>query len=78
MTAEEVFAEVEKDSSFFRNSGGGVTISGGECLLQPDFTAAILRLAQESGIHTAIETAGNVPWEFMEKVLQHVDLDAAR
>ena len=74
MTAEEVIAEVEKDASFFRNSGGGMTISGGECLLQPDFTAAILRLAQERGIHTAIETAGNVPWEFMEKVLQHVDI----
>jgi pyruvate formate lyase activating enzyme len=74
MTAEEVIAEVEKDASFFRNSGGGMTISGGECLLQPDFTAAILRLAHERGIHTAIETAGNVPWAFMEKVLQHVDL----
>ena len=74
MTAEEVIAQVEKDSSFYRNTGGGVTISGGECLLQPDFTAAILRLAHERGIHTAIETAGNVPWEYMEKVLQHVDL----
>ena len=74
MTAEEVITQVEKDASFFRNTGGGMTISGGECLLQPDFTAAILRMAHERGIHTAIETAGNVPWEFMEKVLQHVDL----
>ena len=74
MTAREVLDEVLKDESMYRNTGGGVTISGGECLLQPDFTAAILRGAQESGIHTAIETAGNVPWEYMEKVLQHVDL----
>lgn len=74
MTAGEVLTEVLKDESMYRNTGGGVTISGGECLLQPDFTAAILRGAQESGLHTAIETAGNVPWEYMEKVLQHVDL----
>lgn len=74
MTAEEVIAEVEKDESFYRSTGGGVTISGGECLLQPDFTAAILRLAHERGIHTAIETACNVPWAFVEKVLPHVDL----
>ena len=74
MTAREVLDEVLKDESMYRNTGGGVTISGGECLLQPDFTAAILRGAQESGIHTAIETAGNVPWEFMEKVLQYVNL----
>ena len=74
MTAREVLEEVLKDESMYRNTGGGVTISGGECLLQPDFTAAILRGAQESGVHTAIETAGNVPWEYMEKVLQYVDL----
>jgi pyruvate formate lyase activating enzyme len=74
MTAEEVITQVEKDASFFRNSGGGITISGGECLLQPDFTAAILKKAHERGIHTAIETACNVPWAFVEKVLPHVDL----
>lgn len=74
MSAREVLDEVLKDESMYRNTGGGLTISGGECLLQPDFVAAILRGAQESGIHTAIETAGNVPWEFMEKVLQYVDL----
>ncbi len=74
MSAREVLDEVLKDESMYRNTGGGVTISGGECLLQPDFVAAILRGAQESGIHTAIETAGNVPWDYMEKVLQYVDL----
>ncbi len=74
MSAREVLDEVLKDESMYRNTGGGVTISGGECLLQPDFVAAILRGAQESGIHTAIETAGNVPWEYMEKVLKYVDL----
>jgi ferredoxin/flavodoxin---NADP+ reductase len=48
-------------------------VSGGECLLHADFVAALLASAHERGINTAIETAGNVPWENMEKVLQHVD-----
>ena len=74
MTVDEVLAEVEQDSSFYRESGGGITVSGGECLLQPDFTAALLEEAHRRGINTAIETAGNVPWPFMEKVLPHVDL----
>jgi pyruvate formate lyase activating enzyme len=73
MTVNEVLDEVEKDSSFYRNTGGGITLSGGECLLQPDFSAALLEGAHQRGINTAIETAGNVPWRFMEKVLPHVD-----
>ena len=73
MTVDEVLAEVEQDSAFYQESGGGITVSGGECLLQPDFTAALLAGAQERGITTAIETAGNVPWEFVAKVLPHVD-----
>jgi pyruvate formate lyase activating enzyme len=73
MTVEEVLTEVEKDASFYRNSGGGMTLSGGECLMQPDFSAALLKGAHERGINTAIETAGNVPWSFVEKVLPHVD-----
>jgi pyruvate formate lyase activating enzyme len=74
MTVEQVLDEVEQDSAFYRESGGGITLSGGECLLQPDFSAALLEGAHRRGINTAIETAGNVPWAFMEKVLQHVDL----
>jgi pyruvate formate lyase activating enzyme len=73
MTVDEVMAEVEQDSSFYREGGGGITLSGGECLLQPDFSAALLAEAHNRGITTAIETAGNVPWEFMAKVLPHVD-----
>lgn len=74
MTVAEVLDEVEQDSTFYRESGGGITLSGGECLLQPDFSAALLAGAHQRGINTAIETAGNVPWRFMEKVLPHVDL----
>jgi pyruvate formate lyase activating enzyme len=73
MTVDEVLAEVEQDSTFYRESGGGITVSGGECLLQADFTAALLQEAHQRGITTAIETAGNVPWDFMAKVLPHVD-----
>jgi pyruvate formate lyase activating enzyme len=73
MTVEEVLDEVERDSSFYRQSGGGMTLSGGECLLQPDFAAALLEEAHARGINTAIETACNVPWAFVEKVLPHVD-----
>jgi pyruvate formate lyase activating enzyme len=73
MTVDEVLGEVEKDASIYRNSGGGMTLSGGECQLQPDFAAALLAGAHERGINTAIETACNVPWSYMEKVLPHVD-----
>jgi pyruvate formate lyase activating enzyme len=73
MTVDEVLKEVEKDSSFYRSSGGGMTLSGGECQLQPDFSAGLLKGAHECGINTAIETAGNVPWSFFEKVIPHVD-----
>ncbi len=74
MTVDEVLKEVEEDSPFYHESGGGITLSGGECLLQPDFSAALLEEAHKRGLNTAIETAGNVPWEYMEKVLRHVDL----
>jgi pyruvate formate lyase activating enzyme len=74
MTVDQVLDEVEQDNNFYNESGGGITVSGGECLLQPDFTAALLKGAHERGISTAIETAGNVPWRFMELVLPHVDV----
>ena len=73
MTVDQVLEEVEQDSTFYRQSGGGLTVSGGECLLQADFVAALLAEAHRHGINTAIETAGNVPWANMEKVLPHVD-----
>jgi len=73
MTVDEVLDEVEQDSSFYRESGGGMTLSGGECQIQADFAAALLAGAHERGINTAIETASNVPWDFMAKVLPNVD-----
>ncbi|MEQ1586457.1 MAG: glycyl-radical enzyme activating protein [Cyclobacteriaceae bacterium] len=73
MTVGEVLDEVEKDSSFYRNTGGGMTISGGELMFQPDFAAALLQEAHNRGFNTAIETASNIPWANIEKVLPHVD-----
>jgi pyruvate formate lyase activating enzyme len=73
MTVDEVLDEVEKDASIYRSSGGGITLSGGECMLQPDFSAALLEGAHKRGINTAIETACNVPWDYVAKVLPHVD-----
>jgi pyruvate formate lyase activating enzyme len=73
MTVDQVLDEVEQDSAFYRESGGGMTVSGGECQLQADFLAALFSGAHQRGINTAIETASNVPWGFMTKVLPHVD-----
>ena len=73
-TVEEVFAEVAKDRHYNEQSGGGVTLSGGECLLQADFAAALLKKCAEAGIHTAIESAFFVPFEQVNRVLPLVDL----
>lgn len=74
MTPEQVMAEVEKDAVFYRNSGGGLTLSGGEPLMQPDFAGEILRKCKNLGIHTAVETAGCLPWKNFEKIIPHTDL----
>lgn len=68
MSAEEVFAEVRKDWHYYEASGGGVTLSGGECLLYPVFAARLLKMCREAGIHTAIESAMFVPWDNVERV----------
>lgn len=74
VSATEVVAEVLKDKAFFERSGGGLTLSGGEPLAQPAFAAEILRLAKTAGLHTAMETAGCVPWENVATVAPHCDL----
>lgn len=74
ISAQDVLDEVRRDRAFYRRSGGGLTLSGGECMAQPRFTAAVLRLAKQEGIHTAIETCGAARWEDFEVVLPDVDL----
>lgn len=74
VTAEEVVAEVLEDREFYASSGGGVTLSGGEPLMQRDFAVEVLQLCRQAGLHTAIETNLAWPWEHVESVLPHLDL----
>ncbi len=73
-TVNELFEEIKKDSHYYISSGGGVTFSGGECLLHPLFIAEIAKICKDNKIHTAVESAFFVPWENVEKVLPFVDL----
>ncbi len=74
MTVYEVYTEIAKDKVFYEASGGGVTFSGGECMLQIDFLCEILKKCKENGIHTAVDTAGHVPFESFEKIMPYTDL----
>ena len=74
MSAAEVMAEVLQDRAFYETSGGGVTLSGGEPLLQPEFARQILARARDEGISTAIETTTNVRWELIEAIFPVTDL----
>ena len=74
MPVNEVLVEVEKDRAFYRRSGGGITVGGGEPLAQYRFAAELLKAAQEAYLHTALETSGYAPWSHLEAVLKHVDL----
>ena len=67
-TVEELLKQVLKEKHYFLQNGG-VTLSGGECLLQADFCAALLQKCQEQGIHTAIDTCGHAPWSAFEQTL---------
>lgn len=71
---EEVLQEVVKDRLFYENSGGGVTLSGGEPMSQPDFTSALLKMCKEKGIHTVLDTSGYVQMDLLDRVLEYVDM----
>lgn len=73
VTVDEVLREVVKDRDYFWRSGGGLTLSGGECLSQPLFTAALLAGAKDEGLNTAIETTSFAPFEDIQRVLPNVD-----
>jgi glycyl-radical enzyme activating protein family len=73
-TVDELVRRLLQDKSFYETSGGGVTISGGEALSQPEFTLAVLKRLKEEGIHTALDTTGYASWATVEKVLPYVDL----
>ncbi len=73
-TVDEIMERIMKELPFFRRSGGGVTISGGECLYQPDFTRELLKRCKENGIHTAVDTTGAVNFSVIESILPYTDL----
>ena len=74
MTVEQALAIVEQDRAFYDESGGGVTFSGGEPLLQADFLAALLQASQARDLHTALDTCGFAPWQTLDRLRGDVDL----
>ena len=73
MSAAEVLEVARRDIPFYRRSGGGVTLSGGEPLLHSEFAEELLRACRENGIHTAVETTGHIPMGSLEAVLPWLD-----
>jgi len=74
VSVDEVMDEVEKDAVFYSESGGGVTFSGGEPLMQPGFLLSLLDACLERGIHTAVETSGCASWNDLEMISKKVGL----
>ncbi len=73
MSVEMVMEEIRKDKSFYRYGNGGVTISGGEPLLQWNFTKELLKACKKEGIHTAIETSLYADQEVIKELLPYLD-----
>lgn len=74
VTVEEVMEEIMRDVHYYNRSKGGLTLSGGECLLQPEFAIALLRAAKDKGIHTAIESTAIADFQVIKKILPFLDL----
>ena len=73
-TVEELLPILLKDKDFYQNSGGGVTLSGGECLLYADFCAELLQRLKKNGIHTAVDTCGMISKSALDKVIPYTDV----
>jgi pyruvate formate lyase activating enzyme len=74
MKLEDVVEESSRDELFYKNSGGGVTLSGGEPLFQPEFARRFMEACKQRSLHTALDTSGHASWENMKRVLEHTDL----
>ena len=74
MSDDEIIREVDKDMAFYKNSGGGITFSGGEAMIYPEHVRDIARKYKEDGVSTAIETCGFVPWENYKMVMDYIDI----
>ena len=73
VTVAEVMETVEKDRPYYNRSGGGLTLSGGESLCQPEFARDLLRAAKAVGINTAMESMGYAKWEVIREILPYLD-----
>lgn len=71
---EEIVSEAERDRIFYKNSGGGVTVSGGEALVQHEFVGRLFRALKQSGLHAALDTTGFAPGEVFDELLPYLDL----
>ena len=74
MTVDELLPILLEDKEFYETSGGGVTLSGGECLMHPDFCSELLKRLKENGVHTAVDTCGFVSVEAIDKVIPYTDI----
>jgi pyruvate formate lyase activating enzyme len=74
ITAGEVLEQLRMDEPYYKRSGGGITLSGGEPVLQWEFAKEILKQCKEAGLHTALQTAGNYEFEHLEVLLPYLDL----
>lgn len=74
MSVDEVFEIIMEDREFYENSRGGATLSGGECLMQADFCAELLKKLKSSGVNTAVDTCGFVPRKSLDKVIPYTDV----
>ena len=74
ISVDELLPILLADKEFYENSGGGITLSGGECLMQADFCADLLKVLKENGIHTAVDTCGFVSKETLDKVIHYTDI----
>ena len=74
MTVDEVMKRINKDRLFYRKSGGGVTVSGGEPLMQYKFTKRLFQKCKNDGFHTCLDTTGYARWEHLKEIIPYVDL----
>ena len=74
VTVDEIMPELLSDMPYYRRSGGGITLSGGEVLCQADFARELLRECKENGLHTAVESAASSSFSEIEKILPYLDL----
>jgi glycyl-radical enzyme activating protein len=74
VTVDQLMEYILTDKLYYCNTGGGVTFTGGECMMQPDFLAEVLHKCRDNNIHTAVDTAGNVPFSLFDRMIDDIDL----